>query len=140
MGNVMVQDLADFLISQGVCQGRAGNLPQGVTDPDTFLDNRPPTPGKALTIIDTGGFPPIGGLEDLRRTAQLMFRMKGTAEAKAWAWTAYRLLSPAGGLGFTVNGKKYITVAAQPPYPLGEDDNNRHRFVFNLVVTATPDD
>lgn len=132
-GTEMTRDLATFMVVEGI--GTA--LGQ-----DVFLERRPPTPDRCLTLVDTGGFPPIRGVPDLRRTVQVMVRSKGTQAAKGLAWDCHGLFFPDGqGRHIRVGGKSYLTLptASALPSPLGEDDDGRMLFVMNLVVTTTPD-
>lgn len=127
----MTRDLAAFMVAEGI--GTALGT-------DVFLERRPPTPDQCLTVTDTGGFPPIKGLEDLRRTVQVMVRAKGAGTAKALGWTVYRLFSdPPSGCNISVDGSMYLVTPAQPPVPLGEDDDGRSLYSVNLVALATPD-
>lgn len=130
----MTQDLATFLVDEG----QAAKIAR-----DLFLDVQlPPQPDKAISLIDTGGFPPIRGIPDLRRTIQVMAREKGTQKAKRLAWDLYGLFFPDGrGRHITVAGTTYLTVptASALPSPLGEDDKGRRKYVMNVVVTALPE-
>lgn len=127
----MVRDLASFIIGQG--EGQA-------IGSDVYLDTRPPTPDHCLSVIDTGGFGPNSGVDDLKRTAQLVCRDKSAAVAKAWAWRLYRLLSPAGGRTVVQGTTTMVTNAANPPFSIGPDDNARAVYAFNLVIVTRPDE
>jgi hypothetical protein len=126
----LVRDLGNWLIAQG--QGTA-------LATDVFLDSRPAEPDHCLTLVDTGGYAPFSGINDLKRTVQLVCRDRSVVVAKAWAWALYALLSPASGRLIVQGTTIMVTVAQQPPFGIGPDDNGRALYAFNIFAITQPD-
>lgn len=127
----MTRNLAAYMVAQGT--GTALNQ-------DVFLERQPPLPAKCICLTDTGGYPPSGGIPDLKRTMQVMVRDQGVKAAKQTAWTIYGLFSPVGGRHIkATDGTVYLTLAVAPPSPLGEDDDGRQLYALNLIVTTLPE-
>jgi hypothetical protein len=112
----------------------------GTPGVDLFIGPRPIVSNTAvatLTVIPTGGQAPEGthNLTDVpayvRPAAQIVCRATTQAAAEAKIQLAYNKLFQVRNR--LVNGTWYrqITIV-QEPFPIGEDDNDLVRFVFNI--------
>lgn len=99
----------------------------------------PDGPGPFITIIQTGGAPPVGthNMTTLpayvRPSAQIMARGEDAEAVENMAQAAYNALFPIRNR--FVNGTWYVQITMkQSLMDLGEDDPARSRIAFNIDV------
>lgn len=109
----------------------------GTAGVDLFIGPRPVIATACLSVIATGSAGPMGthNMTDVpayvRPSAQIVSRATTLAASEAKIQLAYNALYKVRNR--FVNGTWYmhITIPGEP-FPLGEDDNNLMRFVFNI--------
>jgi len=115
----------------------------GILGVDLFLGMRPDTPDVCVAVMETQGLEPIEGygaqpmdyLID-RPSAQFVARAFDYVSAVNKAVAAYKVLHGFHGL---VNGVNYLAMrAAQPPFRIGTDQNDRFLVGFNLNFLKAP--
>lgn len=123
---MMVDDIAGFLQAAGV----------GTQGTDLFKYRMPDAPDSALCIYEDAGHPPEMVQEGIvydNPSLQVMARDKTYSVARSKIESIVKLI---GSLRNTQIGPaKYLRVIpTQSPFPLGVDDQNRHRLVVNFEV------
>lgn len=117
----------------------ASTLAMGTLGTNVFVNSMPNSPDSAVTVYEYSGWPTTIGmgnpdtdvLENL--SLQVATRHPESSTAHARAQTIYRGLDGRGDL--TINGVTYLWLrAAQAPFLLKRDENQRETFVFNLAV------
>ena len=122
---MILDDVADYLVAQGVATG---------VDVDLFKGELPPTPDNALALYEYGGEAPPLHWDGETVSIQVRVRSKVYATGRAKIQAAYEALH---GLTETVLGTtRYLLVRAmQPPSSIGRDQNGRHEWTVNFQVT-----
>jgi hypothetical protein len=97
----------------------------------------------ALSVIPSGGPGPVGTHNStdvpayVRPTAQIVSRAPTYVASEAKSQQAWNVLFPVRNR--LVNGTWYLHILMlQDPFPLGEDENNLVRFVFNVGCEKRP--
>lgn len=126
MTTVLLEEIATYL-------SQHTTLKPGQT---LFVGHYPDQPDTILALYDTGGGPRPPGLEDLRRTVQVIARAPDYQTAHDLAWSVFDLLDR--DLLILPSGRKLVCRADQPPVPLTRDQSGRSLFVFNLSMWTSP--
>lgn len=127
----LIEDIRTYLTAQGVVEG--------VTGWECHLGTEPSSPDKVVTIYETGGNPPARAFgsssADVPRPS-FQIRVRGEAQdyatPRAKMSTIIQTLNKAD-----VTATLVLIGANSAPLPLGMDDNNRHRFVYNFDSNNT---
>ena len=113
------------------------NLGMGTLASDLFVNRMPETPDACTTVYEYGGKPTdfAMGSSVAVEHASLQVAVRNTSAQAGYEaiYAMYKRLD--GHMGGVVNGTMYFLMTAmQPPFKLEEDDRQRVKFVFNLMV------
>lgn len=129
----VLDEMTTYLAAQGV----------GTVGTDLFAGLLPDTPDACVALLETGGMPAAhtvggGGAGSAvfeRPSIQVICRgaKHDYAAARAKAGTAFTKLD--GLANTTLSGTRYLSIfAAQPPFLIGRDENERPLVGFNVEV------
>lgn len=128
MANPLLLDIVTFLTDNGIVQG------DGV---DAFRDFTPEAPDSLVALHEYKGDPAVFYDPTVHRSVQIVSRDTDADIARQRALEIYKLLlSDNLIVNFTPDrwGQVYLR---QPPFKLGQDDNNRVSYCFNIGITTT---
>lgn len=128
MANPLLLDIVTFLADNGVVQG------DGV---DAFRDFTPEAPDSLVALHEYKGDPAVAYDPNIHRSVQVTARDKDADVARQKALKIYKLLiSDNLIVQFTPDrwGQVYLR---QPPFKIGQDDNDRVTYGFNIGITTT---
>jgi len=128
MANPLLLDIVTFLADNGVVQG------DGV---DAFRDFMPEAPDSLVALHEYKGDPAVAYDPNVHRSVQVTARDKDADVARQKALKIYKLLTSDNLIvQFTPDrwGQVYLR---QPPFKIGQDDNDRVTYGFNIGITTT---
>lgn len=128
MANPLLLDIITFLADNGVVQG------DGV---DAFRDFTPEAPDSLVALHEYKGDPAVAYDPNVHRSVQITARDKDADVARQKALKIYKLLTSDNLIvQFTPDrwGQVYLR---QPPFKIGQDDNDRVTYGFNIGITTT---
>ena len=128
MANSLLLDIITFLADNGVVQG------DGV---DAFRDFTPEAPDSLVALHEYKGDPAVAYDPNVHRSVQVTARDKDADVARQKALKIYKLLTSDNLIvQFTPDrwGQVYLR---QPPFKIGQDDNDRVTYGFNIGITTT---
>jgi hypothetical protein len=128
MANPLLLDIVTFLADNGVVQG------DGV---DAFRDFTPEAPDSLIALHEYKGDPAVAYDPNVHRSVQVTARDKDADVARQKALRVYKLLTSDNLIvQFTPDrwGQVYLR---QPPFKIGQDDNDRVTYGFNIGITTT---
>lgn len=127
MANPLLLDIVTFLTVHGIVQG------DGV---DAFRDFTPEAPDSVVVLHEYKGDPAVFYEPAVNRSVQIVSRDKDADIARQRALEIYKLLRSDNTIvQFTPDrwGQVYLR---QPPFKLGQDENDRVSYTFNIGVTT----
>lgn len=129
MANLLL-GMVQFITENGLAQG------DGI---DVFRDYSPPSPDNVIVLREYSGVQSLVS-EVSNRSVQVMVRNVDPVDARDKAWDLYKLFDVPHDriLNFTPERWAVVT-AKQPPFKIGEDENGRILFVFNLSIITYRD-
>ena len=128
MANPLLLDIVTFLADNGVVQG------DGV---DAFRDFTPEAPDSLVALHEYKGDPAVAYDPNVNRSVQVTVRDKDADVARQRALYIYKLfISDNLIVNFTPDrwGQVYLR---QPPFKIGQDNNDRVTYGFNIGITTT---
>lgn len=128
MANPLLLDIVTFLADNGVVQG------DGV---DAFRDFTPEAPDSLVALHEYKGDPAVAYDPNVHRSVQITARDKDADVARQKALRIYKLLTSDNLIvQFTPDrwGQVYLR---QAPFKIGQDDNDRVTYGFNIGITTT---
>lgn len=128
MANPLLLDIVTFLADNGVVQG------DGV---DAFRDFTPEAPDSLVVLHEYKGDPAVAYDPNVHRSVQITARDKDADVARQKALKIYKLLTSDNLIvQFTPDrwGQVYLR---QTPFKIGQDDNDRVTYGFNIGITTT---
>lgn len=128
MANPLLLDIVTFLADNGVVHG------DGV---DAFRDFTPEAPDSLVALHEYKGDPAVAYDPNVHRSVQITARDKDADVARQKALRIYKLLTSDNLIvQFTPDrwGQVYLR---QPPFKIGQDDNDRVTYGFNIGITTT---
>ena len=128
MANPLLLDIVTFLTDNGIVQG------DGV---DAFRDFTPEAPDSLVALHEYKGDPAVHYDPSVNRSVQVTVRDKDADVARQKALNIYKLLTSDNLIvQFTPDrwGQVYLR---QPPFKIGQDDNDRVTYGFNIGITTT---
>ena len=128
MANPLLLDIITFLADNGIVQG------DGV---DAFRDFTPEAPDSLVALHEYKGDPAVAYDQNVHRSVQVTARDKDADVARQKALKIYKLLTSDNLIvQFTPDrwGQVYLR---QPPFKIGQDDNDRVTYGFNIGITTT---
>lgn len=128
MANPLLLDIVIFLANNGIVQG------DGV---DAFRDFTPEAPDSLVALHEYKGDPAVHYDPNVNRSVQFTVRDKDADIARHKALNIYKLLTSNNLIvQFTPDrwGQVYLR---QPPFKIGQDNNDRVTYGFNIGVTTT---
>lgn len=128
MANPLLLDIVIFLANNGIVQG------DGV---DAFRDFTPEAPDSLVALHEYKGDPAVHYDPNVNRSVQFTVRDKDADIARHKALNIYKLLTSDNLIvQFTPDrwGQVYLR---QPPFKIGQDNNDRVTYGFNIGVTTT---
>lgn len=128
MANPLLLDIVIFLANNGIVQG------DGV---DAFRDFTPEVPDSLVALHEYKGDPAVYYDPNVNRSVQVTVRDKDADIARHKALNIYKLLTSDNLIvQFTPDrwGQVYLR---QPPFKIGQDNNDRVTYGFNIGVTTT---
>lgn len=125
----MLNDMADFLISQNLAVGKGT---------DIFEETMPPEPDTVTVLYEYPGRPPNIPCETVERNFQIATRAMDPDEARSKNWSIFNVLHP------TEPGDKQpltldrwgLLYAIDTPSKLKEDENGRTIYVCNYSIVT----
>lgn len=128
MANPLLLDIVTFIADNGVVQG------DGV---DAFRDFTPEAPDSLVALHEYKGDPAVAYDPNVHRSVQVTVRDKDADVARQKALKIYKLLTSDNLIvQFTPDrwGQVYLR---QPPFKIGQDNNDRVTYGFNIGITTT---
>lgn len=128
MANPLLLDIVTFLADNGIVQG------DGV---DAFRDFTPEAPDSIVALHEYKGDPAVPYDPSVHRSVQIVSRDKNADVARQRALEIFKLLTSDNLIvKFTPDrwGQVYLR---QTPFKLGQDENDRVSYCFNIGVTTT---
>lgn len=128
MANPLLLDIVIFLANNGIVQG------DGV---DAFRDFTPEAPDSLVALHEYKGDPAVHYDPNVNRSVQFTVRDNDADIARHKALNIYKLLTSDNLIvQFTPDrwGQVYLR---QPPFKIGQDNNDRVTYGFNIGVTTT---
>lgn len=128
MANPLLLDIVTFLADNGVVQGDGA---------DAFRDFTPEAPDSLVALHEYKGDPAVAYDPNVHRSVQVTARDKDADVARQKALRIYKLLTSDNLIvQFTPDrwGQVYLR---QPPFKIGQDDNDRVTYGFNIGITTT---
>ena len=128
MANPLLLDIVTFLADNRIVQG------DGV---DAFRDFTPEAPDSLVALHEYKGDPAVFYDQNVNRSVQVTVRDKDADVARQKALNIYKLLTSDNLIvQFTPDrwGQVYLR---QPPFKIGQDNNDRVTYGFNIGITTT---
>ena len=128
MANPLLLDIVTFLADNKIVQG------DGV---DAFRDFTPEAPDSLVALHEYKGDPAVSYDPNVNRSVQVTVRDKDADVARQKALDIYKLLTSDNLIvQFTPDrwGQVYLR---QPPFKIGQDNNDRVTYGFNIGITTT---
>ena len=128
MANPLLLDIVTFLADNRIVQG------DGV---DAFRDFTPEAPDSLVALHEYKGDPAVFYDQNVNRSVQVTVRDKDADVARQKALDIYKLLTSDNLIvQFTPDrwGQVYLR---QPPFKIGQDNNDRVTYGFNIGITTT---
>ena len=128
MANPLLLDIVTFLVDNRLVQG------DGV---DAFRDFTPEAPDSLVALHEYKGDPAVSYDPNVNRSVQVTVRDKDADVARQKALDIYKLLTSDNLIvQFTPDrwGQVYLR---QPPFKIGQDNNDRVTYGFNIGITTT---
>lgn len=127
---MLLDDLGDILQRENV-----GNL-----GTDVFLGAKREDVDNLAVIIPTGGYAQNSKIKDIKPTFQIYVRDVIFINGYTKINNIFNILDLGDSrLIISPSGRKILSKAMQPPFYIGKDENNRHEFVFNVMMVTTRD-
>lgn len=128
MANPLLLDIVTFLADNKVVQG------DGV---DAFRDFTPEAPDSLVALHEYKGDPAVSYDLNVNRSVQVTVRDKDADVARQKALDIYKLLTSDNLIvQFTPDRWGQVHLR-QPPFKIGQDNNDRVTYGFNIGVTTT---
>lgn len=128
MANPLLLDIVTFLTENNIVQG------DGV---DAFRDFTPEAPDSIVALHEYKGYPAVHYDSNIHRSVQVVSRDKDADVARQRALAIFKLLKSDNLIvKFTPDrwGQVYLR---QTPFKLGQDENDRVSYAFNIGITTT---
>ena len=128
MANPLLLDIVTFLADNGVVQG------DGV---DAFRDFTPEAPDSLVALHEYNGDPAVSYDPNVNRSVQVTVRDKDADVARQRTLDIYKLfISDNLIVNFTHDRWGQVHLR-QPPFKIGQDNNGRVTYGFNIGITTT---
>lgn len=128
MANPLLLDIVAFLADNKIVQG------DGV---DAFRDFTPEAPDSLVALHEYKGDPAVFYDQNVNRSVQVTVRDKDADVARQKALDIYKLLTSDNLIvQFTPDRWGQVHLR-QPPFKIGQDNNDRVTYGFNIGVTTT---
>ena len=128
MANTLLLDIVTFLADNRIVQG------DGV---DAFRDFTPEAPDSLVALHEYKGDPAVFYDQNVNRSVQVTVRDKDADVARQKALDIYKLLTSDNLIvQFTPDRWGQVHLR-QPPFKIGQDNNDRVTYGFNIGVTTT---
>lgn len=128
MANPLLLDIVTFLADNGVVHG------DGV---DAFRDFTPEAPDSIVALHEYKGDPAVSYDPNVNRSVQVTVRDKDADVARQRALDIYKLfMSDNLIVNFTSDRWGQVHLR-QPPFKIGQDNNDRVTYGFNIGITTT---
>lgn len=128
MANPLLLDIVTFLADNKIVQG------DGV---DAFRDFTPEAPDSLVALHEYKGDPAVHYDPSVNRSVQVTVRDKDADVARHKALDIYKLLTSDNLIvQFTPDRWGQVHLR-QPPFKIGQDNNDRVTYGFNIGVTTT---
>lgn len=128
MANPLLLDIVTFLADNKIVQG------DGV---DAFRDFTPEAPDSLVALHEYKGDPAVFYDQNVNRSVQITVRDKDADVARQKALDIYKLLTSDNLIvQFTPDRWGQVHLR-QPPFKIGQDNNDRVTYGFNIGVTTT---
>lgn len=128
MANPLLLDIVTFLADNKIVQG------DGV---DAFRDFTPEAPDSLVALHEYKGDPAVFYDPNVNRSVQVTVRDKDADVARQKALNIYKLLTSDNLIvQFTPDRWGQVHLR-QPPFKIGQDNNDRVTYGFNIGVTTT---
>lgn len=128
MANPLLLDIVTFLADNKIVQG------DGV---DAFRDFTPEAPDFLVALHEYKGDPAVFYDPNVNRSVQVTVRDKDADVARQKALDIYKLLTSDNLIvQFTPDRWGQVHLR-QPPFKIGQDNNDRVTYGFNIGVTTT---
>ena len=128
MANPLLLDIVTFLADNRIVQG------DGV---DAFRDFTPEAPDSLVALHEYKGDPAVSYDQNVNRSVQVTVRDKDADVARQKALNIYKLLTSDNLIvQFTPDRWGQVHLR-QPPFKIGQDDNDRVTYGFNIGITTT---
>lgn len=128
MTNPLLLDIVTFLADNKIVQG------DGV---DAFRDFTPEAPDSLVALHEYKGDPAVSYDPNVNRSVQVTVRDKDADVARQKALNIYKLLTSDNLIvQFTPDRWGQVHLR-QPPFKIGQDNNDRVTYGFNIGVTTT---
>ena len=128
MANPLLLDIVTFLADNRIVQG------DGV---DAFRDFTPEAPDSLVALHEYKGDPAVFYDQNVNRSVQVTVRDKDADVARQKALDIYKLLTSDNLIvQFTPDRWGQVHLR-QPPFKIGQDNNDRVTYGFNIGVTTT---
>lgn len=133
---MLVQDLANYLVANGLCY-----VPESVTFPWVFCNWRPEDPDKLIVISDYMTTEPLvtmnGAAKPIVERPRVQVLVRDTPEAAVACYNTarevYKKLCLI--LDLPISGTLYSLVPLDSPAMIGRDDQQRVNYAMNFQVT-----
>jgi hypothetical protein len=128
MANPLLLDIVTFLADNGIVQG------DGV---DAFRDFTPEAPDSLVALHEYKGDPAVFYDPNVNRSVQITVRDKNADVARQKALDIYKLLTSDNLIvQFTPDRWGQVHLR-QTPFKIGQDNNDRVIYGFNIGITTT---
>lgn len=128
MANPLLLDIVTFLADNKIVQG------DGV---DAFRDFTPEAPDSLVALHEYKGDQAVHYDPNVNRSVQVTVRDKDADVARQKALNIYKLLTSDNLIvQFTPDRWGQVHLR-QPPFKIGQDDNDRVTYGFNIGITTT---
>ena len=128
MANPLLLDIVTFLADNKIVQG------DGV---DAFRDFTPEAPDSLVALHEYKGDPAVHYDPSVNRSVQVTVRDKDADVARQKALNIYKLLTSDNLIGQFTPDRWGQVHLRQPPFKIGQDDNDRVTYGFNIGITTT---
>jgi len=125
--SILIEQVLDYLAGQGI----------GTKATDMFLNELPDTPNNATAVIDSSGGVVDNEVPVRNKRVQILVRNTDYETGHNLAESIFQLLhQQKDTFTFGAGSVDVMTIfAIDEPYPIGQDDNNRHIFSTNYAIT-----
>lgn len=128
MTNPLLLDIVTFLADNRIVQG------DGV---DAFRDFTPEAPDSLVALHEYKGDPAVSYDQSVNRSVQVTVRDKDADIARQKALDIYKLLTSDNLIVHFTPDRWGQVHLRQPPFKIGQDNNDRVTYGFNIGVTTT---